>query len=423
MAATCLLEDLEAYVNQYNTHGAIQRLQFIISKTEKASLKVEACRLCLDLLKRTTNTRSYSEVHKTLKDVLESESEGAPAAVPPYDSVWVEATQKQATIMQGVHDQDLHQAKVQQMKEPIRTAHAQLASFCTDQGDYPNALKYISKSREYCSESSTVFQTCMQVIKLSALLRQYPEIQSFTSKAHHTPYKEEADQSKIFASYGIYYMATGKYKDAALSFVQAKVQHLTPGFTDVLSGQDVAVYGTLCALASLDRTEVRTKLLDSVIFRENLDLHPVVRDLACDFCNCRYGTCLAALEKWKEPLSLDVHLSEQISDMFQQIRSRGMVQYFSPFMSVSLRSMAKAFNTDVDGIQTEVAQLIKSKQLDGKIDSHNKVLHVRHAKQRTATYQNAMRVSQDFIDTTQALVLRMNLLKHDFGVHLIRTKK
>jgi len=122
-------------------------------------------------------------------------------------------------------------------------------------------------------------------------------------------------------------------------------------------------------------------------------------------------------------MALDVHLHGQVNDLCQQIRSRGMVQYFAPFLSVSLHSMAEAFNTNVDGIQSEVAQLVGKRQLDAKIDSHKKILHVRNANQRQATYQNAMRVSQDFVDSTQALVLRMNLLKHDFGVHLVRQKK
>jgi len=100
-----------------------------------------------------------------------------------------------------------------------------------------------------------------------------------------------------------------------------------------------------------------------------------------------------------------------------------MVQYFAPYLSVSLHSMAQAFNTNVDGIQREIAQLVGKQQLDAKIDSHKKVLHVKSSDQRKATYRSSMRISQEFLDTTQALVLRMNLLKHDFGVHPVRQKK
>merc|ERR1712113_77282 len=106
------------------------------------------------------------------------------------------------------------------------------------------------------------------------------------------------------------------------------------------------------------------------------------RDVTLDFCNCKYAACLATLEKMKDALSLDVHLHGQVSDICQQIRSKGIVQYFAPFLSVSLHSMSEAFNTNVDGIQSEVAELVSKRQLDAKIDSHKKILHVRHANQR-----------------------------------------
>ncbi|CAE7838550.1 csn1 [Symbiodinium sp. CCMP2592] len=309
------------------------------------------------------------------------------------------------------------------MKENIRQCYHQLTNLCLEQGDYPTAEKYLARSREFCTEPQAVFATCMTIIRLRALQRQYSDIQNFTSKAHHTPFKDEASQSRIFASYGLYNMTTGKYKDAATSFSQVKPQDLGSSFSDILSPQDVALYGVLCGLGSLDRAEVQSKLLDSPTFRECLDMAPQLRDLAIDFCSCRYAACLASLDRLKEPLSLDVHLSGQVANLCEQIRSKGIVQYFAPFLSVSLHRMAEAFNTDVESMQREVAKLIGQRQLDAKIDSQRKILHASHADQRRSTYNNALRVSNDFLDSTHALILRMNLLKHDFGIYLVRQKK
>lgn len=419
MAASLLSEDLETYSNQYGTHGAIQRLQFIASQTSKTNLKIDALKLCLDLLKRTTNCKGYCEAHNSLKELLE----GNDSAVPMFDQVWVEATQKQNGILKELYEQDLSQARGSQMKENIRACYHQLTNLCLEQGDYAAAEKYLAKSREFCVEPQAVFATCMTIIRLRALQRQYSDIQNFTSKAHHTPFKDDSSQSKIYAAYGLYNMATGRYKDAATSFAQVKPQDLGTAFSDLLSPQDVALYGVLCGLGSLERTEVQQKLLDSQTFRECLDMAPQIRDLAIDFCSCRYAACLASLEKLKEPLSLDVHLHGQVANLCEQIRNKGIVQYFAPFLSVSLHRMAEAFNTDVESMQREVAKLIGQRQLEAKIDSHRKILHASHADHRRSTYQNALRVSRDFLDSTHGLILRMNLLKHDFGVHLVRQKK
>ena len=50
-------------------------------------------------------------------------------------------------------------------------------------------------------------------------------------------------------------------------------------FNDVIAAQDVALYGGLCALASLDRPDLRRNIIDNVSFRELLELNPEVRDL------------------------------------------------------------------------------------------------------------------------------------------------
>jgi len=370
------------------------------------------------MFKRTTNTKGYSDTHAALTEALQ-DSDQAP---PHCDAVWVEATEKQAQL-KDLYEQELNQAKVQGVKEQVRSCLMQLANLCMEQGDYVAAAKFMAKSREYCTEPKAVFNVCMSIIKFSSLLRQYMDIQSYTSKAHHMPGKEEAGQSKIFAAYGLYYMTCGKYKDAAGSFTQVRREDLGQAFSDVLCPQDIAVYGALCALASMDRAQVQAKLLDKSSFRECLDMVPQIRDITIDFCSCKYAACLSALERLRPSLSLDVHLHGQVDELCQQIRSKGIVQYFVPFMSVSLHTMAAAFNTDVDGMQKEAARLVGKGHLDARIDSHTKVLHVRHSNQRRATYGNAMRVSQDFLDSTQALILRMNLLKHDFGVHLVRQKK
>lgn len=67
-----------------------------------------------------------------------------------------------------------------------------------------------------------------------------------------------------------------------------------------MSPADVAVYGGLCALASFDRPELKSRVLDNIGFREFLEAAPQARNqfrtLHCDNhtlisrCNGLYGT-------------------------------------------------------------------------------------------------------------------------------------
>jgi COP9 signalosome complex subunit 1 len=54
--------------------------------------------------------------------------------------------------------------------------------------------------------------------------------------------------------------------------------------------------------------------------------------------------------------------------------------------------------------------------LQARIDSHNKILYARHADQRSSSFQKALQVGADFQRDTKALLLRANLMQHDFVV-------
>lgn len=51
-------------------------------------------------------------------------------------------------------------------------------------------------------------------------------------------------------------------------------------YQEVLSAQDIAVYGGLCALASFDRSELRSHVINNVTFRDYMEVNPEVT-LAC----------------------------------------------------------------------------------------------------------------------------------------------
>jgi len=184
----------------------------------------------------------------------------------------------------------------------------------------------------------------------------------------------------------------------------------------VIAQQDIAIYGGLTALATFDRAELKKKVIDSPSFRLFLELTPGLRELINDFYASRYGSCLKYLAKLKPTLQLDVHLNEHVEVLYQKIRNKALIQYFSPFMSVDMKTMADSFNTTVGGLEKELERLIMEDSIQARIDSHNKVLIARTTDQRTSTFEKSMKMGSEFQDNIQALVQRVNLLRNDFVV-------
>ena len=58
--------------------------------------------------------------------------------------------------------------------------------------------------------------------------------------------------------------------------------------------------------------------------------------------------------------------------------------------------------------------------LQARIDSHNKILYARHADQRNATFQRVLQTGNEFDRDVRAMLLRANLLKHDYNLRASR---
>lgn len=71
-----------------------------------------------------------------------------------------------------------------------------------------------------------------------------------------------------------------------------------------MSASDVAVYGTLCALATFSRTELKERVLGSTLFRKFLESEPKLVELLQKFCGSEFGICLDILNELQNQVIL-----------------------------------------------------------------------------------------------------------------------
>uniref|UniRef100_A0A7S4BL18 PCI domain-containing protein n=1 Tax=Chrysotila carterae TaxID=13221 RepID=A0A7S4BL18_CHRCT len=394
--------DVEAYISHYSGYTRLKRLQFIAQ--QDAGLRSEALRLAFEEVKKTANVAMYNE--------LVAMDPNAPGV----DEAWAKETKKSSTQTLEKLETELTSHKTSLIKEAIRMGHNDLAEFHCDRGDFTTALKCFVRTRDYCTTTKHTVSMCLNVIKISIHMGNFTHVSNYVTKAESTPSGSDAlltSQLKIAA--GLTHLSGKKYKLAARKFLEVNAD-LGSGFNEVASSQDVALYGSLCALAAFDRQELKAKLIDNSAFRTLLELFPEVRELVSDFYGSKYASCLSYLDKLKPDLLLDIHLHWHLSQLYEDIRSKAMIQYFSPFVTIDMTRMAAAFNTEVMQLEKELAKLIMAGLIPARIDSQNKVLHARHADKRHATFTKAVAMGEEYMRETQALLLRLNLLRADFTV-------
>jgi COP9 signalosome complex subunit 1 len=399
--------DVAFYASRYSGFSKVARLQFIAEASKSnAKLKEDAFALALKELKESTNMDLYMKVAKD--------------AGAEVDKELVESVTKKTQQTLERLEVELNSCKANLVKENIRMGHNDLGDFYFKRGELNSALKCFVRGRDYCATNKHVIDMCLNVIRVSVQLGNFMHVSNHVSKAEQVLQSSQDDTdsntlSILKVSAGLAHLDSAKYKLAARKFLECQPK-LGSTFNEVIHAFDVAVYAGLCALATFDRDELKKRVVDNQDFKGFLEFAPQVRDCILDFYSCRYASCLAFLDNFKPTLLLDIHLFDHVEHLYTKIRQRALIQYFSPYMSVNLHTMAAAFNAPVETLEKEMAALIMDGQISARIDSQNKTVFARHADERNATFKKALALGQSYIRDSKSTILRMSLMKHNFNI-------
>jgi len=430
--------DLEATANAYTGLAKLYRLQFIAEHCP--CYRVEALKLAISYCQGTHNTALYQRLHRKLADCVAGTANGQSGSVPDVavgaadqgmgersfpalDLNWVDVRTKKAQMKLEKLDNDLKNYKSNSIKESIRRGHDDLGDHFLDSGDLANALKCYSRARDYCTSGKHVVNMCVNVIKVSVYLQNWSHVISYVNKALATPDLNDGNLkstehmtlvTRLKCAGGLADLMTRKYSAAAKQFLAASLDHCE--CPDLLSPNNVAIYGGLTALATFDRAELHKQVISSAQFKLFLELEPQLREVIQCFYDSRYGQCLKLLEDMKDNLLLDIYLAPHINTLFSMIRNRGLVQYFSPYSSADLNKMANSFNTTVTNLENELMKLILDGSIQARIDSHNKVLLAQDVDQRSQTFSKAVEMAELYQRRAKMLVLRSAILKANISV-------
>ena len=228
-----------------------------------------------------------------------------------------------------------------------------LGAFYYSIGDLAAAQLAFSRMRDYCTLSDHVAQMSLKLILVSVAQRTWAAVQLLFHKIEQLnlrPSEYERIKPGLWACEGLSHMATGSYFAAAKSFLRVGANYTSSEAQDgiafdrdVLTGNDVAVYGGLCALASMNRAELQSGVLGNPDFRQFLEMEPHVRRAISLFCASKFSACLGILQEYRNDWLLDIYLHPIVDELFELVRAKCLVQFFVPFRTVSLAELERAF--------------------------------------------------------------------------------
>ncbi|KAJ5291067.1 COP9 signalosome subunit 1 (CsnA) [Penicillium angulare] len=407
--------ELESYISNYKGRTRFNRL-YLIGITSTV-LATDALKLAIAEAQSGKDVGRYDRSVRALAEVAPSEKEAS------LDSVWVQDIQRSVRAQTDRLEGELRGYKNNLIKESIRMGNEDLGNHYYETGDLISASKAYSRMRDYCTTPNHVASMLFKLISVSMERNDWLGVQSYVHRLRNSSSKPE-DLFKYLPKTGVALalaqMHQRSYLEAANTFLSIDVS-LGETYQDVINPNDVAVYGGLCALASMDRNELQQRVLDNNSFRNFLELEPHIRRAITFFCNSKFRLCLDILEAYRADYLLDLHLQPHVNDLYSRIRTKSIQQYLVPFSNVTLESMATIFAPGVVGGQAqpiglkspfvqELIRLIKDDILQARIDLEKGLLVSNQANLRADVQSQALESLKDFNREVHWRLLRNSVI-------------
>ncbi|KAI0697628.1 PCI-domain-containing protein [Cerioporus squamosus] len=436
--------DLEAYISGYSGRSYVDHLLHIMSVCP--TLAPQALQLAIKEALKGRDPTLYRNIFAAYERAHSEAPEETPElnTIATLDQKWIEEMTAKNVAERTKLEVDLKTYTSNMIKESIRLAHRDLGDFYRAVGEQASSLKHYTKSREFCTTSQHVLEMCMSVLELLMEQRSYSHIGTYVFKAEaaldsatnvrqpggpqapagaaqsikeRRQLEREKVTSKLDIATAISHLGQANYEKAAQSFLKVgRPKGLEDWFGKLIAPGDIAIYTTLCVLATFSRPAIRTQVLDNDTFGLYIEQEPYVRELIEAYMNNRFKTVLEILDRYSARHSLDVHLYGHMPAITNLIRSKALVQYFQPFASIRLERMSQAFGWSVEELEQQVVSLIQSGEIKARVDRQNKILKAKETDQRAALFAKAIKSGQDMQAANRKLLLRMRLQQADLVV-------
>lgn len=213
--------------------------------------------------------------------------------------------------------------------------------------------------------------------------------------------KEKLEQIKImiekggdwerrnrFKTYqGIHCLAIRNFKEAAKLLVDSLATFTS---VELTSYENIATYASVAGLFTLERTELKSKVIDSPELLSLLTTTSALRSissLTISLYASDYASFFPFLLETYENVLVPCKFLNAHSDFFvREMRRKVYAQLLDSYKTLSLRSMSSAFGVTVDFLDNDLGKFIPNKQLNCVIDRVNGIVETNRPDNKNAQY-------------------------------------
>eukprot|EP00794_Sanderia_malayensis_P005997 gene5997-6693_t len=290
----------------------------------------------------------------------------------------------------------------------IRDAKIAKAEYFSKIGDKDGSLKALREAYEKTTTLGHKLDNVFHQIRIGFFFLNNDVISRNLTKAKSL-IEEGGDwdrRNRLKVYQGYYSMTIRDFKTAAASFLDS-----ISTFTsyELMEYKRFVVYTVVMSTIALDRTELRTKVVQGAEIQEQMHQLPLVKKYLTSLYDCHYADFFQALAEVELDLKKDRLLAPHYTYYVREMRILAYTQLLESYSSLTLDYMAKAFGVTTEFIDRELARFIAAGRLNCKIDKVGGIVETNRPDSKNYQYQCVVKQGDNLLNRIQKLSRVINL--------------
>lgn len=289
-------------------------------------------------------------------------------------------------------------------KDEVLPAIIKLAEYYTKIIDRDNAIDTYKRALDALPSTGSKIDILLTLVRIELFFNDYPSVSKYLDQVKASIDKggdwERRNRYKTYS--GIYLLATRNFAEAAKLLIDSLATFTS---TEICSYEQVAHYAIVSGVLSLDRVDLKAKIIDLPeilsIYSSAPNLEPLV-NLTNSLYTCQYNYLFQyLLESYDKLLLTNKYLHQHANYFARELRCKAYGQMLESYKSLSLKSMAQSFNISELFLDQDLCKFIPNKKLNCTIDKVNGIIETNRPDNKNSQYHTLIKQGDNLLTKLQ----------------------
>ena len=279
-----------------------------------------------------------------------------------------------------------------------------LAEYYTTIIDRENSIEVYKKALELPQSTGSKIDILLTLTRIEFFFNDYQAVSKYLDQTKSLIDKggdwERRNRYKTY--HGIFLMATRNFTEASKLLIDSLATFTS---TELCSYEHLAQYAIISGVISLDRVDLKLKIIDSPevlsIYSSAPNLEPLL-NLTNSLYTCQYNYLFQyLLESFDLLLLPNKYLHQHANFILRELRCKAYGQLLESYKSLSAKSMAQNFNISELFLDSDLCRFIPSKKLNCTIDKVNGIIETNRPDNKNNQYHLLIKLGDGLLTKLQ----------------------